>query len=90
MITTKQRAYLRGLANGSEVTLQIGKTGISKQTVKQLDDLLEAREIVKTQCLETSPISPREAAQKLSEICGADIVQVIGGKFILYRRSVYR
>ncbi len=85
MITTKQRAYLRGLANKCEVVLQIGKGGITEQTVKQLDDVIEARELVKVQCLETSMISPREAAQELAEICKTDIVQVIGTKFILYR-----
>lgn len=85
MITTKQRAYLRGLANGIEVVLQIGKGGITDQTIKQLNDVLEARELVKIQCLETSFISPREAAQQTAEICRADIVQVIGTKYILYR-----
>ncbi len=85
MITTKQRAYLRGLANGTEVVLQIGKGGITDQTIKQLNDVLEARELVKIQCLETSFISPREAAQQTAEICRADIVQVIGTKYILYR-----
>ena len=85
MITTKQRAYLRGLANSTEVVLQIGKGGITDQTIKQLNDVLEARELVKIQCLETSFISPREAAQQTAEICKADIVQVIGTKYILYR-----
>ena len=85
MITTKQRAYLRGLANSTEVVLQIGKGGITDQTIKQLNDVLEARELVKIQCLETSFISPREAAQQTAEICRADIVQVIGTKYILYR-----
>lgn len=85
MITTKQRAYLRGLANGIEVVLQIGKGGITDQTIKQLNDVLEARELVKIQCLETSFVSPREAAQQTAEICRADIVQVIGTKYILYR-----
>lgn len=85
MITTKQRAYLRGLANSTEVVLQIGKGGITDQTIKQLNDVLEARELVKVQCLETSFISPREAAQQTAEICKADIVQVIGTKYILYR-----
>ena len=87
MITTKQRAYLRGLANSTEVVLQIGKGGITDQTIKQLHDVLEARELVKVQCLETSFISPREAAQQTAEICKADIVQVIGTKYILYRPS---
>lgn len=65
--------------------MQIGKGGITDQTIKQLNDVLEARELVKIQCLETSFISPREAAQQTAEICRADIVQVIGTKYILYR-----
>ena len=85
MITTKQRAYLRGLANKTEVVLQIGKGGILPSTEKQLDEVLEARELVKIQCLETSPVGPREAANILAEKCHTEIVQCIGSKFILYR-----
>lgn len=85
MITTKQRAYLRGLANTAETILQIGKNGIDENTVKQVNDALEARELVKGRCLENSGITPREAVQHLAEVCNAEIVQVIGWRFVLYR-----
>lgn len=87
MITTKQRAYLRGLANSIDTILQIGKGGINEQTIKQTRDALLARELVKMRVLETSPISSREAAQDLAEKINADIVQVIGTKFVLYKRN---
>lgn len=85
MITTKQRAFLRGKGNTLETIIQIGKGGITDNTAKQLDEALAAREIVKAQCLETSLISPRTAAQELAKACNAEIVQVIGTRFILYR-----
>lgn len=87
MITTKQRAYLRGLANSIDTIFQIGKGGISENTVKQTDEALNAREIVKLRCLETSFVSARQAAQGLARECNADIVQVIGTRFVLYRAA---
>lgn len=88
MITTKQRAKLRGLANTMDTILQIGKGGIVDTTVTQVDDALTARELIKLRCLETAPISAREAAQELAERLNADIVQVIGTRFILFRRNM--
>ena len=87
MITTKQRAYLRGLANKVETILQIGKTGIREQTLKQVDDALTARELIKIRTLETSPTSSRESADFIAEKVGADVVQVIGSRIVLYRES---
>lgn len=87
MITTKQRAKLRGIANNAETILQIGKAGISEQTFTQVDEALTARELIKLRCLETAPCTAREAAQELSERIGADIVQVIGTRFVLFRRN---
>ena len=87
MLTSKQRAQLRGMANTMETILQIGKTGITDQTVKQVDDALTARELIKIRTLETSPTSSRESADMLAEKVGADVVQVIGRKFVLYRKS---
>lgn len=87
MITTKQRAKLRGMANSLDTILQVGKGGISDATVAQVDDALTARELVKMRVLETSPVTSREAAQDLAARLRADIVQVIGSKFILYRRN---
>ena len=87
MITTKQRAYLRGLANKYDTILQIGKGGIMGNIIKSVDEALEAREIIKIRCLENSFLPSRAAAQELSQVCNAEIVQVIGSIIVLYRRA---
>jgi RNA-binding protein len=87
MLTSKQRAYLRGLANNYDTILQVGKGGISDATVKQVEDALTAREMIKLRVLETSPLTSREAADSLAEATKSEVVQVIGSKFILYRRN---
>lgn len=87
MITTKQRAYLRGLANSLEPVFQIGKGGITPNLVVQVKDALAAREIIKLSVLETSPITAKEAAEELAVSATADIVQVIGRKFTLYKKN---
>ena len=85
MLTSKQRAYLRGLANNIDTIIYVGKGGMTEQIVKQTEDALTAREIIKGKCLETSPITPREAADLLCEKTNCDSVQIIGSKFVLYR-----
>lgn len=85
MLTSKQRAYLRGLANPLETILIIGKGEITDNIVRQADTALTAREIIKGKRLESSSYSARECAELLAEKCGADVVQVIGSKFVLYR-----
>jgi len=87
MITTKQRAKLRGLANPMETILQIGKSGIIGTTITQVDEALTARELIKLRCLETSPVAAKEAAAELAKKLEADIVQVIGTRFVLFRRN---
>ena len=87
MLNSRQRAQLRGMANDFETILQVGKMGISENTVKQVDDALEARELIKMSVLETCEKSSREVADELAPIVKADVVQVIGRKFILYRES---
>ena len=87
MLNSRQRAQLRGLANSMETILQVGKSGVSENTVKQVNDALEARELIKLRTLETCPISSREAAEEIAEKTGADVVQVIGTRFVLYRDS---
>ena len=87
MLNSRQRAQLRGLANSMETILQVGKSGVSENTVKQVSDALEARELIKLRTLETCPISSREAAEEIAEKTGADVVQVIGTRFVLYRES---
>ena len=87
MITSKQRAYLRGLANKMDPIFQIGKGGINENLIKQLDDALEARELIKLKCLENSDYSPREAAEEIAERVGAEVVFSIGSKAVIYRRA---
>ena len=88
MLTSKQRAYLRGLANTEKAIMQIGKDGISENLVKTVSDALEARELIKLTVLENCMYAPKEAANELAEACGADVAGVIGRKIILYRESV--
>lgn len=87
MLNSRQRAQLRGMANDFETILQVGKMGISENTVKQVDDALEARELIKMSVLETCPVTSRDVAEELAKQTKADVVQVIGRKFILYRES---
>lgn len=87
MLTSKQRAYLRALANNYDTIYQIGKGGISDMTVTQLDATLEARELIKIRTLDACEYGPREAGEILAEKLGADVVAVLGTKFILYRES---
>ena len=87
MLNSRQRAQLRAMANEMETILQVGKSGIGDNTVKQVDDALEKRELIKLRTLETCPLSSREAADEIAQAVGADVVQVIGSKFVLYRES---
>ena len=87
MITSKQRAYLRGLANKMEPIFQIGKGGINENLIKQLDDALEARELIKLHILDTAFMDSRETLSELAEVLGAEPVQAIGSKIVLYRES---
>jgi len=87
MITTKQRAYLRSLANGIEPVFQIGKGGVSPQIISEIYDVLEARELVKITVLKTCELTTREACGELCELVHAEPVQCIGGKFVIYKRS---
>ena len=84
-LTSKQRAQLRGLANGIDTILHVGKEGMGDNLVKQADDALEARELIKGKVLENSLMSAREAAEELAEKTRSQVVQVIGTKFVLYR-----
>ncbi len=89
MITTKQRAYLRSLANGVPAILQVGKEGITEALIKNIDEALNAREIVKVSVLETSPISAKDAiAEVMNGIENCEAVQVIGRKFVVYKRNL--
>ncbi len=87
MLTGKQRGYLRSLANTIPPIFQVGKDGITGNVIKQFDDALEARELVKASVLKNSPKSTREVCEEIAKATGAEIVQVIGNKFVLYRES---
>jgi len=86
-MTSKERAHFRSLANTMQPIFQIGKNGVSENTVKQIDDALEARELIKITVLETSGEDVREVAHELAREVGAEVIQVIGSKFVLYRKS---
>ena len=88
MLTSKQRAYLRSLAVNEDTILMMGKTGMSPELVKQADDALEKRELIKGRVLpESSPMTSREAAEAIAQETGSDVVQVIGSRFVLYRKK---
>lgn len=87
MITSKQRAFLRSMANDIDTILMIGKSGIGSDIITQADGALTAREILKAKVLETAPVSAKEAGEQIAEQTNAELVQVIGSKFVLYRRN---
>jgi RNA-binding protein len=87
MLTSKQRAYLRGLASVEPAIMQVGKGGISENLIKTVSDALEARELIKLTVLENSGEAAREVAEALASATAADVVGVIGKKIILYRES---
>ncbi len=86
-MTSKQRAYLKSLSNSLDPILHVGKGGIGDALIKQADDALEARELIKLKCLENSEYSPREAAEEIAERVGAEVVFCIGSKAVIYRRA---
>lgn len=87
MITTKQRSNLRSLAHGIEPIFRIGKNGIEENLLKQLDDALEARELIKISVLSNSGLGAREASDYICEQLGSEGIQAIGNKIVIYRRS---
>ena len=87
MLDSKQRAYLRGLANDYPAIFQIGKGGINSNLKKQIFDTLEARELIKLHVLNNSEYTAREACDEVCEMVGANPVSVVGNKFIIYKRS---
>lgn len=87
MITGKQRKYLKGLGHNIEPILQIGKSGVTKNLLKQVDEALEARELIKVKVLNNSLLDAKEVANDIAEELGAEFVQSIGNKFLIYRES---
>ncbi len=87
MLTSKQRAKLRSMATSLDTIFQVGKGGISEETVKQISNALEARELIKARVLENSGYTAREAADIIAEATESDVVAVTGTRFVLYRES---
>ena len=87
MLTSKQRAALRGIASTYETILQVGKSGISETMIQQVRDALRKRELIKMRVLENCPLDAGEAAAELAEATKSDVVQVIGSRFILFKRN---
>ena len=86
-LTSKQRAQLRGLANSIDTIIQIGKDGIGENLIKQANDALEARELIKCAVQQNCELTAREALNELCERVHAEPVQCIGNKVVIYRRA---
>ena len=86
MLKSSQRAKLRAMANGIDPVVIIGKDGLGANFVQAVDEALEARELIKVKLLETAPVTVREAADFAAQSTGSDVVQVIGTRFVLYRK----
>lgn len=87
MITTKQRSYLRSLSNKLVPIFQVGKGGIEENFLKQVDDALEARELIKIKTLNNSGLTSREVSDMLCDELGCEGIQAIGSKLVLYRKA---
>ncbi len=87
-LTSKERAALRAQANRLDALFQIGKGGISDSVIKQTEEALRARELIKVKILlESAPETPRETADRLAAATGSDVVQLIGGTIVLYKEN---
>ena len=84
-LTSKQRATLRSLANPLETIVQVGKGGVGNTLITQVEDALNARELIKGRVLPACELNSREAAELLAQKTSAQVVQVIGTRFVLYR-----
>jgi RNA-binding protein len=87
MLTGKQRRFLRALGTGIDPIFQIGKGGLNENLIKQLDDALEARELIKVRVLTNSEEKPREVGNEIAEAIGAELIQVIGKSMLFFRTS---
>ena len=84
-MTSKQRAYLRGLANKIDAIFQVGKNGISDNLIMQVNDALEARELIKLNVLATSPEDISEVAEEIASSTNSELIQTMGNKITLFR-----
>ena len=87
MLTSKQRAFLRGMANTIPTTQQIGRDGVTDAVCRQAEEELKAKELIKLRVLESSLLTAREASEQLCQAIGAEPVQCIGSRLVLYKPS---
>ena len=87
MLTSKQRARLRAMGHDLDTIFQIGKIGITEETCKQLENALEARELIKARVLENSGYTAKEAANEIAAAVDCEVVSCVGTKFVLYKES---
>lgn len=87
MLTGKQRSYLKSLANNIDPTFQIGKNGLSDNFIKQIEEAIETRELLKVRILQNSMLDPTEVANEIADRIDAEFVQSIGSRFVLYKES---
>ena len=87
MLTSKQRAYLRSMANGLETIFHIGKSGVTPELTDAVDNALEARELIKVHILETAFLDVKPACNEIAQRLGAEPIQAIGSKFVLYKQA---
>ena len=87
MLTGKQRAYLRSMANDMDAIFQVGKGGITEEMCLQISNCLEARELIKLRVLDNSGYTAKEAADAIAQEIKAEVISVVGSRFVLYRES---
>ena len=87
MLNSNQRAALRGIAGTMDTIFQVGKGGINEALISQVSDALRKRELIKLRVLDNSAYTSREAAEEIAEKTGADVVQVIGNRFVIFKRN---
>lgn len=87
MLTGKQRSYLKGQAHNLDPLFQLGKSGLSENFLRQVEEALETRELIKIKILQNCDLDPTETANEIVEELGAEFVQSIGSKFVIYKES---
>ena len=86
-MTSKQRAYLKGLAMELDPVTQIGKDGVTEAFLESAAAAIEKRELIKLAALQTSPVSAKDASGEIARAIGAEVVQVIGNRIVLYKKN---
>lgn len=87
MLNSRQRAFLRGMANDYETIIQIGKGGISPALIKTVSEALYVRELIKIKVHNTAPDDIKTIANEVANQTASEIVHIIGSKIILYKHS---